>query len=147
MNVTLGTAMPTLPTTPKCAIVVNHSLPLGLAANAAAVVSASLGRAIDGLIGPDASDASGRVFPGVVTVPLPILAASAYTIASIVGKAAGAHVVAVPFTTLAQSCRTYEEYVEKLGVADADHLAFAAVGLVGSADAVAKLTASLPLLR
>lgn len=131
----------------KCVIVVNHSLAIGLAANAAAVVAASLGRGVTGLIGPDVADASGNTLPGIVSLPLPILAASAHTLATVYAAARESGVGAVGFTSLAQSCHDYDDYTSRLASTPSESLTFAAIALVGDASLVTKLTASLPLLR
>lgn len=147
LTVTLGDQTTQVPGTAKCVIVVNHSLAIGLAANAAAVVAASLGRGVDGLIGPDIADASGNTVPGIVALPVPIVAASGHTLSKIYADAREAGLGAVAFTTLAQSCHDYEEYTRRMASTPPESLGFSAIGLVGEGAAVARLTGALPLLR
>jgi hypothetical protein len=132
----------------KCVIVVSAELPSGLAANAASVLSVTLGHRVDGLVGADVKDADGVVHPGVIHLPLPILAAPREKVAAIVQGAAGDDgMFFVSFSALAQSCRTYEEYVDKMaGTATAD-LDSVGVGLYGPRKRVDRLVGSLPLLR
>jgi hypothetical protein len=132
----------------KTAIVVSHELPLGLAVNAASVLSVTLGVRIAKLVGDDVTDAGGRVYPGIVTVPLPVLQADPPTIARIVDVALHEEeLFAVPFSSLAQSCRTYDEYVHRMSESATSDLSIVALALVGPKKHVNRLVGSLPLLR
>ncbi|MGC7100992.1 DUF2000 domain-containing protein [Amycolatopsis lurida] len=111
----------------KCAIVVSEELPAGLAANAAGVLSITLGHRISGLVGADVKDADGVVHPGIVRLPIPILN--------------------VPFSALAQSCKTYDEYIGKMAATATADLDIVGVGLHGPRKPVNRLVGSLPLLR
>ncbi len=130
----------------KCIVVVDAKLPVGLQANAASVITMTLGRQVDGLVGPDVKDADGVLHPGVVLIPVPILIADASAIRTI-WREAGEELVRVGFTSLAQSCRTYEEYVDRLATTSTEDLDFAGVGLFGAKRSVNRLGGSLPLLR
>ncbi|MBQ0829541.1 DUF2000 domain-containing protein [Streptomyces tagetis] len=132
----------------KCVIVVNGDLPTGLTVNAASVVSLTLGRSVPELIGPDVKDADGGVHLGITLIPVPVLTSSAERIAQIHRLAVSdPEVVVVGFSDLAQSCRTYEEYMERMsGTAPAD-LAYSSIGLFGPRKQLNKWTGSLALLR
>lgn len=132
----------------RCAVVVDSSLPAGLAANAASVITMTLGRRVDGLVGPDVKDADGCAHAGFVLVPVPILTTSRDDLHAIHTRTAGhPDAVAVGFSALAQSCRTYHEYVGRMALIPTADLEFVAVGVVGPRRLVNKLTGSLPLLR
>ena len=132
----------------RCAIVVDQSLPPGLAANAASVISMTLGQKVNGLVGPDVKDADGYVHAGIVLIPMPILTAAAPDLQSIRESAVRSEgAVLVGFTGLAQSCRTYDEYVDRMAQVPAAGLDYVAIGLFGPKRLVNKLTGSLPLLR
>jgi hypothetical protein len=132
----------------RCAVVVNEALPAGLAANAASVITMTLGRRVDGLIGPDVRDADGVLHAGIVLIPVAILTANAERIKVIRNEAqSDAEAVCVGFTALAQSCKTYGEYVERMGAAATADLEYVAIGLFGPKRLVNRLTGSLPLLR
>jgi len=134
--------------TSKCVIVVNEDLPLGLTVNAASVVSLTLGRSVPELIGQDVKDADGGVHLGITLIPVPILKASAEHVAEIHRAAvADPEVVVVGFSDLAQSCRTYEEYITRMATAPAADLAYSSVGIFGPRKQLNKWTGSLPLLR
>jgi Protein of unknown function (DUF2000) len=132
----------------KCAIVVSDELPPGLAANAAAVLSLTMGHRIEGLVGADVKDAGGVVHPGVVHIPLPILVAPGGRVGALVQAAAAQDgMFFVGFSSLAQSCRTYAEYTDKMAATATADLAGVGVGLYGPRKQVNRLVGSLPLLR
>jgi hypothetical protein len=132
----------------KCAVVVGADLPPGLAANAAGVLSVTLGHRIDGLVGADVEDADGVAPPGIIHVPLPILTVPREEVAAIVRVAAeDDEIFFVAFSALAQSCRTYEEYTARMAATATADLDSVGVGLHGPRKRVDRLIGSLPLLR
>jgi hypothetical protein len=132
----------------KCAIVVSEELPAGLAANAASVLSITLGHRVDSLVGADVKDADGVVHPGIIYMPIPILNAPREKIATIVQAAADDdELFFVSFSALAQSCKTYDEYIDKMAATATTDLDSVGVGLHGPHKRVNRLVGSLPLLR
>lgn len=134
----------------KVAIVVDEELPPGLAANTAAVLTLTLGRRIDGLLGRDLKDADGSTHTGITTVPIPILTASAETVKQIRNTAASddnSELLVVDFTDRAQRTKTYDDYARLLEAAGDDDLGYLGVALYGPRKPVQRLTGSLPLLR
>ena len=131
----------------KCAVVVSDLLPVGLQANAASVLAMTLGHQVPGLLGPDVKDADGVTHPGIVLIPVPVLTVSPDRLREIWELAGERELVRVGFSSLAQSCRTYDEYLDRMaGTATAD-LDFAGVGLFGPRKPVGRIVGSLPLLR
>lgn len=57
----------------KCVMVIDADLPAGLIANTAAVLALTLGKEIEGIIGPTVKDGSGHPHEGITTIPIPIL--------------------------------------------------------------------------
>lgn len=132
----------------KCAIVVSGELPTGLAVNAASVLSLTMGHRVEGLVGVDVKDADGVVHPGIIHTPLPILVAPRERVGAIVATAATQdELFFVSFSSLAQACRTYEEYIDAMATTPTADLNSVGVGLYGSRKQVNKLVGSLPLLR
>lgn len=131
----------------KVAIVVDGSLPPGLAANTAAVLALTLGRRVESIIGPDLKDADGSTHVGITTVPIPILTATANEVKSLRNRAVGEQLLVVGFTDCAQRTRTYDDYAQLLEKATEDDLSYIGIAVHGPRKAVQKLTGSLPLLR
>jgi hypothetical protein len=130
-----------------CAIVLNRSLPPGRAANAAAVLAASVGRSHPEIIGPDVRDGSGEVHPGITSISFPILRADTEGLKALLlsGRQAGLGVCG--FTDLAQGCHHYDEYTARMAATPGPQLSFAGVSLFGQRSAVKMLTGGLSLYR
>ncbi len=93
-------------------------------------------------------DADGVIHPGIVHTPLPVLVAPPGRVGAVVQTAAAQDgMFFVSFSSLAQACRTYEEYVDTMAVTSTTGLASVGVGLYGPRKQVTKLVGSLPLLR
>ncbi len=132
----------------KNAIVVFEELPLGLAVNAASVLAVTLGSRVDDLVGSDVKDADGIPYPGIIYSPLPVLKASMAEIGRIVEVASGDEdLFCAAFSSLAQSCKTYDEYIRRMSETPTNGLEAVAVAVVGLKKKVNKLVGSLPLLR
>ncbi len=130
----------------KISMVVDGTLPVGLVANCTAVLGAALGARYPEIIGADTTDRTGLSYPGITTVPIPILRASREALADIVGTASETSTCIV-FTDLAQRCRTYTEYELQLGQTDIERIAVVGLCLIGDKRTVNRLTGSLPLYR
>lgn len=132
----------------KCAIVVAGSLEVGLAINAASVLALTLGHRVEGLVGADVKDADGIAHPGIIYMPIPVLKAEFSDVGKIVQSAASDDgIFFVSFSALAQSCRTYEEYIERMATTPTAELDIVGVGLHGPRKRINKLVGSLPLMR
>jgi Protein of unknown function (DUF2000) len=132
----------------RCAIVVDESLPAGLAANAAALVAVTLGAIVDGLPGADLVDADGNVHPGLVAAGIPILAASRAQLSDLRAQAAAAAGVGVvDFPAVGQQTTDYDVVIEHVGATPAADLEYLGLALHGSGRAVRRLTGGLRLLR
>ena len=132
----------------KCVMVIDETLPAGIAANTACIMGITLGRHIPEAVGPDVLDKDGRTHLGIVAVPVPILKASADKINDIREQLYApefSDLTVVDFSDVAQSCNVYDEFIEK--AADADEYTYYGIGICGRKKAVNKLTGSLPLLR
>jgi hypothetical protein len=132
----------------KCAIVISESLPTGLAVNAASVLAVSLGANVEGIVGDDVKDSDGVTHSGVIFIPLPVLRHSTEGIAALLQSAAADDELFVyTFSSLAQSCKTYDEYIERMGATPTRDVEVVGVTLYGPKKKMNKLVGSLPLLR
>ena len=71
----------------RCAIVVDQSLPVGRAANAAAVIALTMGKIHPDLAGVDLIDGSGLAHPGLIPIGISVLGATAEELKALREKA------------------------------------------------------------
>lgn len=136
--------------TEKCVILIDESLPVGLACNTAAILAMSLGKQHPELVGVDVTDKNKKIHKGIIEFPLPILKGDSNGIKNLLiqlEKDEFQDITAVDFFDLAQSCKTYEEYIEKMKNADCQNFQYFGIGLCGPKKKINKLTGSMPLLR
>lgn len=134
----------------KVVMVIDRELPLGLIANTAAVLGASLGKMVDGLVGADVVDADGNRHLGITTMNIPILAASGEQLKSLRSRLAAdefADVAAVDFNHVAQRSLDYDNYTRLLAAIPDEALTYLGLCLYGPLKKVNRLTGSLGLLR
>jgi hypothetical protein len=132
----------------KCVIVVDKALGLGYAANAVSVIGVSLGRSVEGLVGPDMQSRDNVNYPGVIYAPLPILLSTNEYLQELQEKAlADDEFHIMPFSALAQSCKTYQEYEARISEADSSAIELVAIGLIGPKKTISKLTGNLSLFK
>lgn len=134
----------------KCVMVIDANLPTGLIANTAAVLALTLGKEIEGIIGPNVVDGSGQKHRGITTTPIPILKGDAVTIKELREKVCSdefSNLLVVDFSNAAQTTKNYEEYTEKIASCTANDLEYLGIALYGNKKKVNKLTGSMGLLR
>ena len=134
----------------KCVMVIDEELPLGLIANTAAIMGITLGQKLPEVVGTDVSDQSGHVHLGIIEFPVPILKAGPEAIKALrerLYQPEFQDVTAVDFSDLAQSCKTYDEFIGKMARAAETELQYFGVALCGAKKKINKLTGSMPLLR
>ncbi|HEX7659864.1 MAG TPA: DUF2000 domain-containing protein [Pseudonocardiaceae bacterium] len=143
----IDTAAPTRSARLKWVVVVDEALPAGRAVNAAICVAAATGRAVTGLLGPDAVDADGATHPGLPWAGCTVLGASGERLTAVRAKAASAEgVLVVDMPADAQLTRVYDEYLANVSDKDATKLEYYAVGIVGPRKRVDRIVGGLPLL-
>lgn len=134
----------------KCVLVIDRDLPLGLAANTAAILGITLGKTLPEAVGPDVYDGGGCRHPGIVAFPVPILQGTAGTLRALrasLRSPAFSGLTAVDFSSLAQRCKTYEAFQETMKSTPEAALQYLGLALCGDKKLINKLTGSLPLLR
>ncbi|NLR74343.1 MULTISPECIES: DUF2000 domain-containing protein [Leeia] len=133
----------------KCVIVIDPELPLGVIANAAAVLAVSLGKAVPELVGHDLQDADGLPHRGITTAAIPILKGSADGLQQM-RSALSAHepeLTVVDLTDATRSTRSYAEYAAHLAATPSSEVRYLGLAVHGSSKLVNKFTGSLGLLR
>ncbi|WP_440066934.1 DUF2000 domain-containing protein [Streptosporangium sp. OZ121] len=142
------TDLPTRRLPAKWVIVIDHDLPRGLQANAAACLAASVGNAVPAILGSAGTDASGHTHAGLPWTGCTVLAAPADVVRRIRNEAAEeAELVVADMAAIAQRTNVYDEYLAGLARAGGEDLSYYAVSLLGPRQAVERLTGKLPLLR
>ncbi len=134
----------------KVVMIIDKELPVGLIANTAAVLGASLGKMADGLIGGDLCDADGNVHPGITTRNIPVLGATKEQLKAIRVRLYDEEfdaVATVDFNNIAQRSLDYGDYGKALANADGGALAYLGVCLYGPQKKVNSLTGNIGLLR
>lgn len=134
----------------KCVMVIDGTLPLGVIANTAAILGITLGKERPGAVGSQVTDRSGRPHLGITELPVPVLKGTPESIRALreqLYQLEYSDLTAVDFSDLAQGCRTYDEYMEKMAAAPEPSLRYLGLVLCGPKKKVNKLTGSLPLLR
>ena len=134
----------------KCVMVIDENLPLGIIANTAAIMGITMGKQIPEVVGADVYDRSGNGHLGIIKFPVPILKGSGEVIRAIrqrLYEPEFSDLTVVDFSDLAQGCKTYEEFIEKMKEVSETELEYFGVAICGPKKKVNKLTGSMPLLR
>ena len=138
------------PQNEKCIMVIDEHLPLGLIANTAAIMGITLGKKMPEVVGADVTDKTGKEHLGIIEFPVPILKGNAESIKALREKLYEpdfSDLTVVDFSDLAQSCKTYDEFIEKMKDAPEVDLNYFGIAICGAKKKVNKLTGSRPLLR
>lgn len=134
----------------KCVMVIDENMPVGMIANTAAILGITLGKKLPEIVGSDVMDQSGKDHLGITEFPIPVLKSNAGQMKSIREKLyeeSFADLTVADFSELAQGCKTYDEFIEKMkDVPEAD-LKYLGLAICGAKKKVNKLTGSMPLLR
>ncbi|ASA58178.1 DUF2000 domain-containing protein [Vibrio gazogenes] len=132
----------------KCTIIVDQDLHPGLAINAASVIGISFGKTVNNLVGPDMQSMDNVNYPGVIYSPLPVLLSTGEHIQNLLAIAEqDEQIYTMPFSALAQSCKTYDEYGERISSVTSQHIELVAIGMIGPKKTINKLTGNLPLFK
>lgn len=134
----------------KCVIIIDENLPVGIIANTAAILGITVGMKMPAVVGDDVTDAEGRRHIGIIKFPVPILKGNTETINLLRGRLFSedfSDLTVVDFTDLAQSCKTYEEFTDKMAVCRENDLSYIGIAICGNKKKINKLTGNMPLLR
>ncbi len=131
----------------KWAIVVNDTLPAGLAANAAVCCAAATAAGVRGLLGPDGADGGGTVHPGLPWAGCSVLKAPNAKLRDIRARATERpDMFVADMPEAAQTTRVYAEYLSALAQTDPEGISYFAVSIVGPRKAVDRVIGRLALL-
>lgn len=130
-------------------IVIDHSLPVGVIANTAAVLSINLGKVIPEIVGHGHKDNRGYYHHGIITMAIPILKSSGLLLKKMrqAVKAYEPDLTVIDLITATQTTKSYADYVRQYENTPIEHLEYQGLALYGEMKIVNKFTASLGLLR
>lgn len=110
----------------------------------------TLGKKMPEVVGADVTDKTGNDHLGIIEFPVPILKGNAESIKAIrerLYEPDFSDLTVVDFSDLAQGCKTYDEFIEKMKEVSEIDLNYLGIAICGSKKKVNKLTGSMPLLR
>ena len=131
----------------RCVIVVDQALPVGRAANAAAVIALTIGKRHPTLAGPDLMDRSGASHPGLIPIGISILGAPEADLADLRGKALARDLDVVDFPVQGQETTDYAAFGRAVGEVETDALRYVGVGVYGPRRTVGKVVGKYGLLK
>lgn len=134
----------------KCVFVIDQELPMGLIANTSAIMGITLGMIYPEVVGKSVTDKGGREHLGIIEFPVPILKCSKEEVKVIREKLydeSFSDVICIDFSDVAQGCKTYDEYIEKMLNMHSEELQYLGICICGPKKKVNKLTGAMPLLR
>lgn len=131
-------------------MIIDENLPLGIIANTAAIMGITLGKKMPEVVGVDVIDKTGNEHLGIIEFPVPILKGDVESIKAIRERLYApefSDLTVVDFSDLAQSCKTYDEFILKMKEASETDLKYFGIAICGTKKKINKLTGNLPLLR
>lgn len=134
----------------KCVMIVDEALPLGIIANTAAIMGITLGKKMPEVVGSHVFDKSGNEHLGIIEFPVPILKSNSDIIKAIrerLYEPEFSDITVVDFSDIAQGCKTYDEFIEKMKSVSETELNYLGIAICGAKKKINKLTGSMPLLR
>lgn len=134
----------------KCVMIIDENLPMGIIANTAAVMGITLGKQIPQTVGHDVYDKTGKCHAGIIEVPVPILKGNPTLIKELrdrLYRPEFNELTTVDFSDVAQSCKTYDEFIGKIAEIPEADLNYFGIAICGDKKQINKLTGSIPLLR
>ncbi|HVV68474.1 MAG TPA: DUF2000 domain-containing protein [Gammaproteobacteria bacterium] len=133
----------------KCVIVIDQSLPVGVIANTAAVLSINIGKIIPEIVGHDHKDNAGDNHHGITTMAIPILKSNGLALKEMrqAMKVYEPDLIVIDLITATQSTKSYADYVHQYENTPIEYLEYLGLALYGEIKVVNKFTGSLGLLR
>ena len=134
----------------KCVMIVDESLPLEIIANTTAILGNTLGSHYPSTVGKNVLDKNENKHLGIIQIPIPILKGNKELLNNLrdtLYKEEYKDMIVADFSDVAQSCKTYDEYIEKISKIDSNNINYFGIAIYGIKKQVNKLTESIGLLR
>ena len=130
----------------KCVMIVDESLPLGIIANTTAILGNTLGSHYPGAVGKNVLDKNENEHLGIIEIPIPILKGNKELLNNLrdtLYKEEYKDMIVADFSDVAQSCKTYDEYIQKISKVDSNNINYFGIAIYGTKKQVNKLTGSI----
>ena len=134
----------------KCVMVVDENLPLGIIANTTAILGNTLGSHYPDAVGKDVVDKNENEHLGIIEIPIPILKGNKEFLNNLrdtLYKEEYKDMIVADFSDVAQSCKTYDEYIDKISKIESNNINYFGIAIYGTKKQVNKLTGSIGLLK
>lgn len=136
-----------LPPPMRCVAVIDAALPVGKAANAAAVMALTMGQRQPHLAGAPLIDQAGNAHPGLIPIGIPVLGAPCDDLATIRDKALSAGLEVVDFPAQGQETTDYEAFRRMVAETPPEAIRYLGVMLYGEKKRVSRLVGKYRLLK
>ncbi|WP_018693430.1 DUF2000 domain-containing protein [Algicola sagamiensis] len=133
----------------KCVLILDSQLPPGILANAASVLSVSLGRFAPEMVGEDMVDQLGDTRKGITTIAIPILKGDGLLLRQLreALKPYEDSLIVVDVTGATRTTRSYAEYQQAMRETPIEQTEYLGIALYGDKKLVNKFSGNLGLLR
>ncbi|MFL9879579.1 DUF2000 domain-containing protein [Herbaspirillum rhizosphaerae] len=131
----------------RCVIIVDAALPVGKAANAAAVIALTIGQRHPELVGPALVDADGCAHPGLIPIGIAVLAASRDELTNIRAKGVEIGCDVVDFPVQGQETTDYQAFSDAVRKVATIDLGYLGVALIGEKKPISRIVANIGLLK
>lgn len=134
----------------KCVLIIDDAQPIGIIANTASVLSITLGKHINSIVGQDVYDKKGEKHLGITQMPIPVLGTSSERIKEIRQHLLLLEIenlTIVDFTDVAQKSKTYDHYETTMLTTDENDIRYIGIAIYGDKKAINKATGNLSLIR
>ena len=128
-------------------VIIDQSLPLGLQANIAAVLSLSLGKKHPEIIGHSVENIDGLKMEGITQIPLSILQATTSEIKRIYFENCFNDLYMIIFNDSAITKKYYPDYLKKISLQHSEDMVIHGLIIYGERKIVNKICSNLQLLR
>jgi len=131
----------------RCVAVIDEALPVGKAANAAAVMALTMGARQPHLVGEPLVDAEGNQHPGLIPIGIPVLGAPAGDLAALREQARNAGLHVVDFPIQGQETNNYAAFRRMVRETAPDQIRYLGVMIYGEKKRVNRIVGRYGLLR
>lgn len=134
----------------KCVMIIDENQPIGIIANTTAILGITMGMKNNDVVGDDVADKDSNMHMGIIKFPVPILKGSKELIKELRTELFSekySDLMVADFSELAQGCKTYDEYIDKMADCSETDLSYIGIAICGNKKKINKLTGNLPLLR